>query len=89
MTDELAQSIHQRTEGNPLFMVLFGLWKFYLVRGEVHVARELGEQCLGLAQQQHDPAALLVAHWALGVTLFYLGEVCLSSRLCRAEHGPL
>ena len=44
------------------------------MRGEVHIARELGEQYLDLAQRQHDPAALLVAHWVLGVTLFYLGE---------------
>src|SRR5262249_19658255 len=40
----------------------------------LHVARELVEQYLGLAQRQHAPASLLVAHWALGVILFYLGE---------------
>jgi predicted ATPase len=68
----------QAGETPQLLQVLFGLWQFYLVRGEVHTARELGEQCLGLAQHQHDPAALLVAYWALGVTLFYLGEFALA-----------
>ena len=57
-----------------LFPVLWGLWGFYHVRGELQTARELGEQLLSLAQRQHDPALLLQAHRALGDTLFWLGE---------------
>ena len=64
----------QAGEAPQLLQVLFGSWQFYLVRGELHIARELGERYLHLAQRQHDPASLLVTHWALGVTLFYLGE---------------
>jgi predicted ATPase len=64
----------QAGETPQLLQVLFGSWQFYLVRGELHIARELGERYLNLAQCQPDPASLLVAHWALGVTLFYLGE---------------
>ena len=75
----------QAGETPQLLHVLFGLWQCYLVRGEVHSARELGAQCLGLAQHQHDSAALLVAHWVLGVTLFYLGEFALAR--AHAEHG--
>jgi predicted ATPase len=64
----------QAGETPQLLQVLFGSWQFYLVRGELHIARELGERYLNLAQRQRDSAALLVAYWALGVTLFYLGE---------------
>jgi predicted ATPase len=38
------------------------------------VARELGEQLLDLAQKEQDPALLVAAHYALGSTLFQLGE---------------
>src|SRR5439155_19791982 len=58
-----------------LFPVLFGLWRFYLVRAEHQTARELAEQCLSLAQRVHDPALLLEAHFALGGSLLWLGEV--------------
>ncbi len=40
----------------------------------MQTARELGEQCLGLAQRLDDPALLLEAHYALGVRWFFLGE---------------
>ena len=55
--------------------VLFGLWRFYVQRGQLQTARELGEQCLTLAQRMHDPVYLLRGHNTLGVTLFYLGEL--------------
>jgi TOMM system kinase/cyclase fusion protein len=58
-----------------LFPVLFGLWRFYLVRAEYKTARELAEQCLSLAQRIHDPGLLLEAHFALGASLLWLGEV--------------
>jgi class 3 adenylate cyclase/predicted ATPase len=64
----------QAGETRQLFPVLFGLWTFHLVRGELLAARELGEQLLGLAQREHDPALLMEAYWALGGTCFHLGE---------------
>jgi predicted ATPase len=57
-----------------IFPVLFGLWGFYEVRGDLRTARELAEQLLTLAQRQHDPALLLQGHRALGDTLCWLGE---------------
>jgi class 3 adenylate cyclase len=60
----------QLGEAPPLFPVLLGLWRFYLVRGVGQTARELGEQLLPLARHGHDPAQLLAAHQALAVTLF-------------------
>src|SRR5262249_46400619 len=58
--------------------VLWGLWAFYLVRAELQTALELGEQLLTLAQRQHAPAFLLEASYALGDTLFNLGEIVLA-----------
>ena len=58
-----------------LVPVLYGLWRFYVVRSQFHTARELGETFLRLAQRAHDPALAVVAHYALGVTWFYLGAL--------------
>jgi TOMM system kinase/cyclase fusion protein len=60
-----------------LFPVLWGLWRFYLVRAAYQTARELAEQCLSLAQRVDDPALLLVAHYMLGGTLYHFGELTL------------
>jgi predicted ATPase len=39
----------------------------------LQTARELGDTLLRLAQRAHDPALLVVAHYALGLTSFWLG----------------
>jgi len=65
----------QLGESLQLFHVLRGLFIFYLNRGALQTARELGEQLLILAQRQHAPPLLLEAHFAVGATLFWLGEV--------------
>ena len=64
----------QQGETSQLFQVLWGLLSFYVVRAELQAAWEVGEQLLGLAQRQHDPVRLMVAHWALGQTLLFRGE---------------
>ena len=68
---ELCQQVGETPE---LFPVLFGLWRFYYVGGELQAAREVVEQLLELAQRQRDPALLLEARRALGGTLHHLGE---------------
>jgi predicted ATPase len=69
---ELCQQVGETPELAP---VLFGLWRFYLVRAQLHTARELGETLLRLAQQAHDPALAVIAHYALGLTELYLGAL--------------
>src|SRR5262249_44935307 len=64
----------QLGETRQLFPALMGLRVFHYVRGELLAARELGEQLLSLAQREHDPALLMGASWALGISLFPLGE---------------
>jgi predicted ATPase/class 3 adenylate cyclase len=63
-------------ESPRLFPVLAGLWRVYLVRGEVQTARELGEQLLALNPRAHDP---------LGIALFFVGE--LAAALTHLEQG--
>jgi len=55
----------QAGETPQLFPVLWGLWEFHLLRAE---------QLLSLAQSRHDPTFLPQAHYAVGSTLFWLGE---------------
>jgi class 3 adenylate cyclase/predicted ATPase len=57
-----------------LFQVLLGLALFYLARGALLAARELGEQCLSSAQHGDKPARLLQARTVLANILFYQGE---------------
>jgi DNA-binding winged helix-turn-helix (wHTH) protein/predicted ATPase len=61
-----------------LLLVLGRLLGFYLGREELQTARELGKQCLSLAQSMRNPAHLLGPHHALGHTLFSLGELALA-----------
>jgi class 3 adenylate cyclase/predicted ATPase len=68
---ELCQQVGETRQ---LFRVLYGLRSFHHVGGEFLTAREIGEQLLSLAQREHDPALLVGAYWALGSTLFSLGE---------------
>jgi predicted ATPase len=68
----LCQQVSETIE---LVSVLFGLWCFYILRPELHTARELGETMLRLAQRAHDPALAVIAHWALGLTRLWLGEL--------------
>jgi predicted ATPase len=58
-----------------LIPVLFGLWRFYVARPQLHAARELGETLLRLAQEADDPALAVIAHYALGFTLLCLGAL--------------
>jgi DNA-binding winged helix-turn-helix (wHTH) protein/predicted ATPase len=68
---ELSQGIGETAQ---LFPVLRGLYVFYLLRGKIQTAHELGERLLSLAQSVQDSAFLLEAHFAVGQTLMFRGE---------------
>ena len=69
---ELCQQLGETPQ---LFPVLWGLSRLYNWRGEVQVARELGEQLVILAQREQDPALILEAHHTLWAYSFFLGEL--------------
>jgi predicted ATPase len=72
------QLCHHLEDPQRLFPVLWGLWGYAIVHGELRTAHALGEQLLALAQQVQDTAMLVTAHRALGTILFCLGEPALA-----------
>jgi predicted ATPase len=54
--------------------MLWGLWLFHEVRGELHTAQALAEECLQIAEQTHEAGLLLEAHLAIGDTCLQRGE---------------
>ena len=55
--------------------VLLGMWRVYNMRGALKTAREVAERLLDLAQRSNDPLHLIEAHRAVGVVLFWLGDL--------------
>jgi predicted ATPase len=72
----------QMGETLALVPVLFGLWRFYLVRSQLHTARELGETLLRLAQRADDPALAVIAPYTLGATWCWLGAFPAARQHC-------
>jgi predicted ATPase len=70
-----ARELCQQVGNTPqFFLVLRGLIVYYMTRGQLQTATQLGEQLLRLAHAQHDPALLLLAHYQLGMVLFWRGK---------------
>jgi class 3 adenylate cyclase/predicted ATPase len=57
------------------FEVLYGVWNFNMVSGDVHDAHDLAEECLSLTQRDGERTRLIAAHSALGQTLVPLGRL--------------
>jgi predicted ATPase len=71
-----ARALCQQVGETPeLVPVLFGLWRFSLVRSQLHTARELGDTLLRLARHADAPAFAVLAHSALGWTWCCLGAL--------------
>ena len=68
---ELCQDLGEAAQPFP---VLRGLWAFAIVRGRLSEGRLLADQLLDIARKSGDDALLIEAYYALGCTLFYLGE---------------
>ncbi len=70
-----AHALCQQVDEAPqVFPVLRGLWNYYLVRGELGTAAELGEALLTLAERLQQRDLLTEANWVVGVNRFLLGE---------------
>jgi class 3 adenylate cyclase/tetratricopeptide (TPR) repeat protein len=71
-----ARALCEQVGATPqLFPVLFGLWAFNLVRGELRTAHELGTRLLEIAEGTANSELLLEAHRALGATTWAVGEL--------------
>jgi tetratricopeptide (TPR) repeat protein len=71
-----ARELCLQTEDAPeFFRVSWGLFWFYLLRGELQATRRLAEQLPRLAERDQSPELLLEAHHAMGTMSFYLGDL--------------
>jgi predicted ATPase len=71
-----AREIGRQVGETPLLLpVLWGLWGFYLVRGDLSTARELAEQGRSLVLQTTSLDFRLGVHLGLGTILYYCGEL--------------
>jgi predicted ATPase/DNA-binding winged helix-turn-helix (wHTH) protein len=81
-----ARELCERVDDTPrLFPVLLGLGWFYLIRGSLDAARDVGRRLLAMAEASRDPAIFLAAHNALGLVSFYGGEF--ETALAHLERG--
>ena len=72
-----------------LFPVLWGLWNFYEVKGQVDTALQLAQQMIQLAEESKDTALLLEANYALGDTLFWAGRLRALAATCGTSSKAL
>lgn len=56
------------------FAVIYGFWRFYLLRGDYANALTLSRQLLAIADAHTDPAMLVTSNRAAGSTRFYVAR---------------
>jgi predicted ATPase len=64
------------------FPAMAGLFAFYLIRGELHTARQLSARFLRLVQGTGDPVLLPEAHTGEGAIAYYLGALASAREHC-------
>jgi predicted ATPase len=69
-----------RRLGEPpeIAQVLWGLWTFHTLRGDLATAREIAEELLRLGERQRYPGLAMRGHWALEITFLHLGDFALA-----------
>lgn len=58
-----------------LYLMLNGLFRFYIVRGEVEAARVIAEKLMTLAEQSNDNGELVYAHQVISLAFSMLGKI--------------
>ena len=71
--DRARELYYQVGETSQLFSVLWGLWLYYVVRGDHPIAYEIGQQLCDLERSEN--IIFPWAHYASGCSLFWLGEI--------------
>ena len=74
-TFERARALCEQLDRPPQIVpVLYGQWAFHLLKGPLHVARELAAEMLRRGEDTSDAAVILMGHRLSGSTCFQLGE---------------
>jgi tetratricopeptide (TPR) repeat protein len=68
----LAEELGEQPELAP---IIWGLFAYYLVSGDMPEARTVADQYLRVAEGTGDPLMLIGAHIANGISLMYIGEM--------------
>jgi predicted ATPase len=74
-TTRAIELVNQVGDTEQRFPLLYRQWAYHLVRTQCQTAQTLGEEFLHHAEQESDPALVLVGHRILGVTQFFLGKL--------------
>jgi predicted ATPase len=61
-------------ETRELFIVLFGLWRYHVVRGQVQIAEEIAVRIYDLGQKLQDPSLHAAAERVISSTLYFQGQ---------------
>ncbi len=72
---ELCQQVGEHAPNLPIWV---GLRRFYCFRGDLLRGQEIAEQFLSIAQQSSDPIYLIEAHYALGNSMGWQGEITMA-----------
>ena len=71
-----AHALSERVGPSPtLFWVLWGLWAFYLVKGNQAQGLEFAEKMMRFAESQGDQSLALESDFSLGLSHYYLGNL--------------
>jgi DNA-binding SARP family transcriptional activator/predicted ATPase len=75
-----AHELSRRTPHTPqlaprIAPVLMGLGVYYLVRGEIQIAHEFGQELMALGGQVEDKELQIAGQLAVGVTSYYRGQL--------------
>ncbi|HVQ41921.1 MAG TPA: AAA family ATPase [Vicinamibacterales bacterium] len=71
-----AHALSERVGDSPsLFWVLWGLWAFYLVKGDQHQGLEFGERMMAFAKKLGDEGLVLESDFSLGLSHYYMGNL--------------
>ncbi|MEP6508207.1 MAG: protein kinase [Gemmatimonadales bacterium] len=77
----LAEELGQQPQLAP---VIWGLFAYYLVSGDIPEARSIADQYLRWAEAINDPLILVGAHCAQGISQLYVGNIPASREHCEA-----
>jgi class 3 adenylate cyclase/predicted ATPase len=76
-----AQVLSERVGPNPqLFWVLWGMWAFYLVKGDQKRGLDFAQRMMRIATGENDGALVLEANFALGLSHYYMGDLAAARR---------
>lgn len=71
---------HRIGDSEELFIVMWGIWTWHLVRGDLNICLELAEDLLTYALREQIPGMIMEAHVAFAASSFYQGNFELSRR---------